>query len=94
MMIIDNRVQAVTGAYANSALAKQKMVKAEAAQGSSSDEIVLSTQAKSFSQILQKAQSLPEVRQDKVDTYASQIHSGSYQVDSMDLAGKILDTRF
>jgi len=93
-MIIDNRVQAATGAYANSVLAKQKAVKQEAAAGLSRDEIVLSTEAQSFSQILQKAQSMPEVRQDKVDTYASQIHSGSYQVDSMDLAGKILDTRF
>jgi len=95
IMIINNNIQAVAGAYAANNKKIKTAVKDESPDTSiNKDEVLLSTQAQSFSQILQKAQSMPEVRQDKVDTYSAQIGAGLYQIDPKGLADKILNMRF
>jgi negative regulator of flagellin synthesis FlgM len=95
IMIINNNIQAVAGAYAINSKKIKPAVKDESSDaGISKDEVLLSTQAQSFSQILQKAKSMPEVRQDKVDTYSAQIGAGLYQIDPKGLADKILNMRF
>jgi len=94
-MIINNNIQAIVGAYATNSKKIKTAVKEESPDTSiNKDEVLLSTQAQSFSKILQKAQSMPEVRQDKVDTYSAQIGAGLYQIDSKGLADKILNMRF
>jgi len=95
IMIINNNIQAIVGAYATNSKKIKTAVKEESPDTSiNKDEVLLSTQAQSFSKILQKAQSMPEVRQDKVDTYSAQIGAGLYQIDSKGLADKILNMRF
>ena len=91
-MIVDTRVQSVASVYSNNTLAKQK----QAANGinQAADAVVISSEAQSFSQVLQRVQAMPEARMDKVAAYSDKINSGEYQVNAKELAGKILDMRF
>ena len=91
-MIVDTRVQSVASVYANNTLSKQK----QAANGinQAADAVVISSEAQSFSQVLQRVQAMPDARMDKVAAYSDKIKSGEYQVNAKDLAGKILDMRF
>ncbi|MFA6850094.1 MAG: flagellar biosynthesis anti-sigma factor FlgM [Selenomonadaceae bacterium] len=93
-MIIENRMQAVSSVYAKNALTNQSKVKQDTTGTDKKDEIVLSTEAQSFSQTLQKVQAMSDFRQDKVDFYEAKISAGEYQTNSLEVAGKILDTRF
>lgn len=55
------------------------------------DTLVISGQAKDFQKIMAALSQAPDVRQDKVDELKKKYDSGSYTVDSMDIAGKILE---
>lgn len=92
-MQIDNRVQAISSVYAKASLTNQNSVK-KSTSVDQKDEMVLSTEAQSFSQMLQRARSMSDVRADKVDDYSAQVDAGQYQVDSQAVAGKILNIRF
>ena len=91
-MIIDNRIKAATGVYTNSAVNSQKNTGKTAAV-QQNDQIVLSAEAQSFSQVLQKIQG-SSVRMDKVEQYTAAVQQGTYQVDSSAIAGKMLQMRF
>ena len=93
-MIVDTRVQSVASVYANNTLSKQKQSASGINKTEPADAVVLSSEAQSFSQILQRVQAMPEARMDKVAAYTDKINSGEYQVDTKALAGKILDMRF
>jgi len=94
-MIINNSIQAgVAGVYASQQTSVRKTT-GTAAAVSSKDEIVLSSQAQSFSAALQKAKDAStDVRQDKVVFYENQIAAGTYNVDAQALAAKMLQTRY
>jgi negative regulator of flagellin synthesis FlgM len=92
-MQIDNRVQAIGSVYAKASLTNQNSVK-KSINVDQKDEMVLSTEAQSFSQMLQRARSMSDVRADKVEDYSAQVNAGKYQVDSQAVAGKILNIRF
>ena len=93
-MIINNIRQAgVASLYTSQQTSARKNLSRGSYEGS--DEIVLSTQAKSFGAALSALrESSGEIRQDKVDFYRNAIASGEYAVDSGALAEKILDTRY
>ncbi|MGL6016959.1 MAG: flagellar biosynthesis anti-sigma factor FlgM [Selenomonadaceae bacterium] len=93
-MIVDTRVQSVASVYANNALSKQKQATSGTNRTETADAVVLSSEAQSFSQVLQRVQAMPEARMDKVAAYTDKINSGEYQVNAKELAGKILDMRF
>lgn len=63
-------------------------------QGARRDEVVLSSQAQSFSQVLEKAKNISEVRQDKVDAISARIDAGQYRIDTRILAEKMLNGRY
>jgi negative regulator of flagellin synthesis FlgM len=54
------------------------------------DEVVLSSQAQEFGQYLQKIKTMPEVREEVVKDLSDKIAAGNYQVDSQEIAEKIL----
>lgn len=93
-MIINNNMQSILKTYGTNKIVKTVNTENKTTDISKSDEVVLSSQAQSFSQILQKAQSMSDVRVDKVETLSAQIDSGSYYIDSTDIAGKILSARY
>lgn len=93
-MIINNRIQSgVASLYTAQQPTAKKNIARSSYEGH--DEIVLSTQAKSFGASLAALrESSGEVRQDKVDFYKNAIASGEYSVDSGALAEKMLDIRY
>ena len=97
-MMINGQIQSIAGVYAkNSAMTVKSNDHSAAAEktNGSKDEIVLSSEAKSFSTVLQKMQSSSEdVRTDKIALYTQQIESGSYNVDSNDIAARMIQMRY
>lgn len=54
------------------------------------DKLELSPQAQEMQAVRQKIASIPDVRSDRVEELKTQIKSGSYQVDSSQVAEKML----
>jgi flagellar biosynthesis anti-sigma factor FlgM len=56
-----------------------------------SDQVHLSGKAKELDDLKQVIHQMPEIRTDKVEALKKAIQEGSYQVDSLKVAGKILE---
>jgi negative regulator of flagellin synthesis FlgM len=54
------------------------------------DEVILSSEAQGFGQILKTLNTMPEVREDRVKGLSEQISSGNYNVTSKEIAEKML----
>ena len=76
----------VSTRYANSAIGARNIQKR--------DEISLSKEAQSFSEILKKLRNESEVRQDKVAEFQQKISSGNYHVAAENIAASLLLSRF
>ena len=92
-MIINGNVQAVAGAYSVSSAGGVKRA-ASAREVEKSDEVLLSHEGQSFSSMLQKLQSMDDVREDKVKDLSARLNAGSYEVSSENLAASLLNARF
>ena len=92
-MIINGNVQAVAGAYSVSSAGGVKRA-ASAREVEKSDEVLLSHEGQSFSSMLQKLQSMDDVREDKVQDLSARLNAGSYEVSSENLAASLLNARF
>jgi negative regulator of flagellin synthesis FlgM len=55
------------------------------------DKLELSPEAQEMNSVRQKIASLPDVRADRVNELKAQVQKGNYQVDSQDVAQKILE---
>lgn len=95
-MVINHGVQSVLAAYLDSkpASAVKDKQASQVKDVPQKDEVVLSTQAQAFSQALQMAKNMPEVRHDKVGEIAAQIETGRYRVDAEAIAEKLLNYRY
>ena len=58
------------------------------------DELSLSNEAQSFSDILKKLRAESDVRQEKIDDLAQKVSAGTYRVGSGDIALSLIMTRF
>ena len=76
----------VSTRYANAAVGARNIQKR--------DEISLSKEAQSFSEILKKLRDESEVRQDKVAEFQQKISSGNYHVAAENIAASLLLSRF
>jgi negative regulator of flagellin synthesis FlgM len=56
-----------------------------------SDQVHLSDQAKELEGLKQIVNQLPEIRTEKVEALKKSIQDGTYKVDSLQVAGKILE---
>lgn len=54
------------------------------------DEVILSSEAQGFGQIMQTLNGLPAVREDRVKDLSEQISTGKYNVTSQEIAEKML----
>lgn len=59
--------------------------------GLPADEVVLSSTAQEFSQILKEIKNYPEIRETKIKELSDKIDSGSYHVDSAKIADALLN---
>ena len=62
-----------------------------AAKSSTVDRTTLSTSVPTVSSLVQQALQTPAVRQNKIDSLRDAISSGNYPVDSVKIAGAIVD---
>jgi flagellar biosynthesis anti-sigma factor FlgM len=92
-MIINNNVQAIAGAYHVSTVSRPQNSYDKDSEPIR-DEVALSSDGVTFSQMMQELQGMDDVRAEKVDSVAEQIASGSYAPDSSDVAKKMLDLLF
>ncbi|MPM47238.1 hypothetical protein SDC9_93946 [bioreactor metagenome] len=89
MIISGKQVQNILKAYGDQKVAKNtKSEKSGPIQ--KRDEVILSTEAKEFGQLLQALKKMPDVREDKVNELAKRIDSGNYKIDSKDIAEKMV----
>ncbi len=61
-------------------------------KASATDTVALSTGSKEVQQMRQIIDDTPDVRADRVEALKSQVESGEYQVDSRDIADKMLSS--
>ncbi len=89
----NSALQSLASLYANDHVKSVK--KAQQAEGTSfKDELVLSQEAQSFSDMLSELKTMDEVRQDKVAELGQQMDSGRYRADAGDIADSILKMQF
>jgi len=92
-MIINGNVQAVAGAYSvSSSGSVRRSAELQAIQ--KKDEVLLSNEGQSFSSMLQKLQSMDDVRGNKVQELSAKVANGSYQVPNENIAASLLGVRF
>jgi negative regulator of flagellin synthesis FlgM len=92
-MIINGNVQAVAGAYSvSSSGSVRRSADVQAIQ--KKDEVLLSNEGQSFSSMLQKLQSMDDVRGNKVQELSAKVANGSYQVPNENIAASLLGVRF
>ena len=92
-MIINGNVQAVAGAYSVSSAGGVKRT-GNVREVAKNDEVVLSHEGQSFSSMLQKLQSMDEVRGGKVQELSAKVADGSYNVSNENIAARLLGVRF
>lgn len=90
MIISSNKIQSVLKAYAeqNSAAKSANTDKGKSTQ--QPDQVILSPGVQEFGPMLQRIIAMPDVRQDKVNELSAKIEAGNYQVNSKDVAEKII----
>ncbi|HHT62977.1 MAG: flagellar biosynthesis anti-sigma factor FlgM [Bacillota bacterium] len=57
---------------------------------SNQDEVKVSTDGQVFQRLLEKAQALPDIREDKVKMFQEQISRGEFNLDSESIAESLL----
>ena len=93
-MIINNNMQSILKTYGENKSVKTVKSENKATNIGKQDEVVLSSQAQSFSQVLQKAKDMSDVRVDKVKSLSAKVDSGTYAIDARNIAEKMLSARY
>ncbi len=93
MIISGKQVQNVIKNYADQMKTSAKPVAKQEKTGTAmkNDEVILSANAQEFSQVLQAAKKIPDLRQDKVDAVMKQLETGTYHVDAKDIAARMIE---
>ena len=94
-MIVSGTMQSVFKAYADAVPIKKKITDNPASTArEEKDEVVLSKQAQSFHQLLQRAKEQSGVRMERVNALSQQIEAGAYRPDARAIAEKLLSYRY
>ncbi len=94
--MIVNNLNSMANIYSSNAVVATRYANAatNARNVQKRDQLSLSNQAQSFSEILQKLRGESEVRQDKVAEFEQKISSGNYHVEASNIAASMLLSRF
>jgi negative regulator of flagellin synthesis FlgM len=94
--MIVNKLNSMANIYSSNAVVATRYANAAANSRNvhKRDQLSLSNEAQSFSEILQKLRGESEVRQDKVAEFEKKVSDGSYHVESENIAASLLLNRF
>ena len=92
-MVINNNVQAVTGAYHAPRAAQARHADSPSAPQAGA-EVVFSDEAQSFSSMLQELKGMDETRPEKVRMIGEQLAAGTYHPSAKDVAASLLALRY
>lgn len=90
MMISGKQIQNIMKVYGEQTKVTKVGKPQNAGPVQKNDEVILSSQAQGFGQILNSIKNLPDVREDKVQEISQRIAAGTYQTDSRDIADKMI----
>ncbi|MCE5286519.1 MAG: flagellar biosynthesis anti-sigma factor FlgM [Pelosinus sp.] len=91
MIISGKQIQSVVKTYAEMNKAtKNKTEQTEFKTVQKQDEVILSSGAQEFGQILQGLKDVSDVREDKVKELSGRVDDGTYYVDANDIADKMI----
>ncbi|MDD4602027.1 MAG: flagellar biosynthesis anti-sigma factor FlgM [Negativicutes bacterium] len=90
MIISGKQVQNVLKAYGEQTKAAQNTKNEKSGPVQKQDEVILSSEAKEFGQILQSIKKLPDVREDKVNEISKKLDSGNYTIEAKDIAEQMI----
>ena len=91
-MLINNSINSPASLYSMNVLARQTARTQNVR--SFKDEMALSAEAQTFSDMLKKIRQATEVRPDKVNEYSERVADGSYYASSDDIAASMLGLRY
>ncbi|MEG6585004.1 flagellar biosynthesis anti-sigma factor FlgM [Dendrosporobacter sp. 1207_IL3150] len=89
MIISGKQIQNILKAYGDSKIEKGTKTE-KTSPAYKKDEVILSSQAQEFGQILQNIKNSSDVREDKVKELTERINSGNYNIDAKDVAEKMI----
>lgn len=94
--MIVNNLNSMAGVYTSNALGATRYANyvGSARNVHKRDELSLSSEAQSFSEILKKLRAESDVRQEKVTDLEQKISAGTYHVPAGEIAMSLLTTRF
>lgn len=90
MIISSKQVQSVLKAYGEHNKSVKKAENAGFQTLQKQDEVILSSSAQEFSQMLQSLSDIADVREAKINDLSSRLQNGTYHVDAKDIADKII----
>lgn len=90
MIISTNRIQQALKVYGDTKKTLKTAKTDATSTTQSTDQVVLSTNAQEFGDMLRKLQSLPDVRQAKVDDISERVAQGTYHVEAYAIADKMI----
>ena len=91
-MLVNNNsaLQALASLYANDSAKSARRARATEGVPSFKDELFISKEAQSFSDMLSELKSMDDVRPDRVETLSQQLTGGHYEVDAENVAASML----
>jgi len=89
----NSALQALASLYSSDQARSVKRTQ-QAESTSFKDELLLSQEAQSFSDMLHELKTMDEVRDDKVASLAQEVQSGSYRPDVSAVAERIMNLQF
>lgn len=90
MKITNSNIQKALGAYKKQEVKENNSKKTESSRLKRKDEFEISNEGKEFQAIMKNLKNTPDVRQQKIDELKAKINSGSYKIDSDEIAKKML----
>jgi len=93
-MMINNGIQSVASVYATTHATPTRRAKAAEQAQEAAPAFTVSSEARSFSDMLQALQGMSDVRTDKVTAVQQQMAAGAYEPSSSDVAAKLLAARY
>ena len=87
---MDFRVDGVRGAYEIYKTSKTNNIAKLSKADEKKDAVVFSSQAKDYQVAFQALKEVPDIRENKITEVLEKIESGSFQLSSTDIAGKLL----
>lgn len=90
MIISNKQIQSVLKVYSeqNNVAKSAKSAKTQPVKGA--DQVILSPGVQEFGQVLQRAVAMSDVRPERVKELSKKIQAGTYQVDSKEVADKMI----